>query len=42
MDLLFLLLKQAVDSRIEWKDFFEHPFIKSDPKFYLEYYNGEI
>jgi hypothetical protein len=31
-----------VDNRIEWKDFFEHPFIKSDSKFYLEYYNEEM
>jgi hypothetical protein len=42
MNLLSLLLKQQVNTRIDWKDFFEHPFIKSDSKSYSEYYQNEM
>jgi hypothetical protein len=42
MNLLSLLLKQQVNTRIDWKDFFEHPFIKSDSKSYSEYYQSEM
>jgi len=42
MNLLSLLLKQHVNQRIDWKDFFEHPFIKTDSKSYAEYYYNEM
>jgi len=42
LDLLKLLLRQDVGNRIEWLDFFSHPFIKSDPKAYAEYYKKHL
>lgn len=38
-NLIKSLLVQDVDNRIDWKNFFEHPFVKSDEKVYQQYYN---
>jgi hypothetical protein len=42
LDLLKLLLRQDVGIRIDWLDFFSHPFIKSESKAYEEYYKDHL
>ena len=42
MNLITMLLVHEADSRIEWKNFFEHPFIKYDENTFAVYYNNFI
>ena len=39
VDIILKLLKANPDDRMKWTDFFEHPFIRCDPKTYRPIYD---
>lgn len=41
-NLIYSLLIQDAHKRIEWADFFNHPFIEQDNKTFEKYYNKEM